>query len=86
MKRSLSPILLMAGAVLLPASALSQTSSVTPAPVTAASPPTASQPGDASSLLDQLGGLVDRGRLDVEIGLQAGRVSAAPAWTVEVAG
>lgn len=41
---------------------------------------------DSTALLDQIGGCVESGKLSVEIDLRAGRVSAAPGWTIEVIG
>ena len=64
------------------------------APVFPAAPPTSvpvspSEPSlesGAQLVLDQIAGCVDSGKLNVEIDLQAGRVPAAPGWTVEVIG
>jgi hypothetical protein len=64
------------------------------APVFPAAPPTSvpvsptEPPLESGSqlVLDQIAGCVDSGKLNVEIDLQAGRVPAAPGWTVEVVG
>jgi hypothetical protein len=45
-----------------------------------------SPPLDAGALLDQLGGCVESGRLNVEMSLQAGQVAPAPGWMLRVAG
>src|SRR5512143_1915667 len=45
-----------------------------------------SLPPDSKALLDQIGGCVDSGRLNVEMSLQAGRVEAAPGWILKVTG
>ena len=37
-------------------------------------------------MLDQLAGLVKRGKLSVDVDLQAGRVPAGPGWTLQVIG
>ncbi len=56
-----------------------------PAPEpTPVEPPAA--PTDSRALLDQLGGVVESGKLNVEIDLLDGRVPAAPGWTVETKG
>ena len=46
----------------------------------------AAAPAPAQELLDQLAGLVKRGKLNVEVDLQAGHVPAGPAWTLQVIG
>jgi hypothetical protein len=46
----------------------------------------AAAPAPAQEMLDQLAGLVKRGKLNVEVDLQAGRVPAGPAWTLQVIG
>src|SRR5438128_8448993 len=46
----------------------------------------AAAPAPAQELLDQLAGLVNRGKLNVEVDLQDGRVAAGPAWTLQVIG
>jgi hypothetical protein len=75
-------------AVLLPLAAFAQTTE----PVAAQRPPL---PGslappqkatDSDLFLTQLAGLVNRGKVNVDIDLQAGRVAVGPAWTVEVTG
>jgi hypothetical protein len=38
------------------------------------------------ALLDQIAGLVNRGKLNVAVDLQAGRAATGPGWTVEVTG
>ena len=43
-------------------------------------------PAPAQELLDQLAGLLNRGKLNVEVDLQAGRVAAGPQWTLQVVG
>jgi hypothetical protein len=45
-----------------------------------------SPPPDSTAFLDQIGGCVDSGRLNVEMSLQAGRVEAAPGWILKVTG
>jgi len=46
----------------------------------------AAVPAPAQELLDQLAGLVKRGKLNVEVDLQPGRAAAGPAWTLQVIG
>ncbi|HEY8132387.1 MAG TPA: hypothetical protein VII12_10885 [Thermoanaerobaculia bacterium] len=46
----------------------------------------AAAPAPAQELLDQLAGLLNRGRLNVEVDLQAGRAAAGPQWTLQVVG
>jgi len=41
---------------------------------------------DAGVLLDQIAGLIDRGKLHVSVDLEAGRAAIAPQWTVLVTG
>src|SRR5438552_15280192 len=41
---------------------------------------------DPGLLLDQIAGLIDRGKLHVGVDLQAGRAAIAPAWSVLVTG
>ncbi|MEA2163428.1 MAG: hypothetical protein QOK37_1555 [Thermoanaerobaculia bacterium] len=48
-------------------------------PLRAQTPPT-------DVLLDQIAGLVDRGKVNVQVDLQAGRAAITPEWTLEVAG
>ena len=58
-----------------------------PSPTPAAPSVRSSEPApapDSQALLDQIAGCVDSGKLNVEIDLRAGRVPAAPGWTVEV--
>ncbi len=68
--------------VTAPAFAQAPEPSPTPAaPAVRSSEPTPAP--DSRALLDQIAGCVDSGKLNVEIDLQAGRVPAAPGWTVE---
>lgn len=46
----------------------------------------AAAPAHAQELLDQLAGLLNRGKLNVEVDLQAGRAAAGPQWTLQVVG
>ncbi len=41
---------------------------------------------DSTSMLDQLAGLVDRGKLEVEVNLQPGMARLTPEWTIQTAG
>jgi hypothetical protein len=43
-------------------------------------------PPDSDVLLDQIAGLVDRGKVNVQVDLQAGRAAITPEWTLEVVG
>ncbi|HMC22815.1 MAG TPA: hypothetical protein VKL19_13270, partial [Thermoanaerobaculia bacterium] len=43
-------------------------------------------PAPAQELLDQLAGLLNRGKLNVEVDLQPGRAAASPQWTLQVVG
>jgi hypothetical protein len=74
--------------VLVAASAFAQMQAPSPASPQAPTAPLSepSPPSDARILLDQIGGCVDSGRLNVEINLQAGRVAAAPGWMLRVTG
>ena len=59
-------------------------------PTPAASPETAATPTpskpDTRELLDQIGGCVESGKLNIEIDLYEGRVQAVPKWVVETQG
>jgi len=46
----------------------------------------AAAPTSAQELLDQLAGLLNRGKLNVEVDLQSGRAAAGPQWTLQVVG
>src|SRR5438552_11476858 len=43
-------------------------------------------PADSDVLLDELAGLVNRGKLNVEVDLLSGRAPIAPQWTLQVNG
>src|SRR2546428_8207728 len=58
------------------------------APALAQTPPASQSaaPTDPGVLLDQIAGLIDRGKLHIIVDLQAGRAAIAPDWTAIVTG
>ncbi len=78
-----TPLILL----LVVAPAFAQAPEPPPAPAAPAVRSSESSPApDPRALLDQIAGCVDSGKLNVEIDLAAGRVPAAPGWTVEAIG
>ncbi len=72
---------------LVAAPAFAQAPEPPPAPAAVAVRSSETSPApDPRALLDQIAGCVDRGKLNLEIDLAAGRVPAAPGWTVEAIG
>ena len=69
-----------------PAEAAGEKTVATPTPKPAPSPTPPPAAIDSHMLLEQIGGCVESGRLNVEIDLLDGQYPATPAWTIETTG